>query len=238
VFQANILEPQLATHYYMRLVSALEQRVHTMDNTLLIALITTGGTIIVALIAILPHLLKNRDKGAPSAIAEAHFRDDPRNPPATERPPPGPLGISASQPGVARSPVASADQTAIEDEESGSDQPVGSARREETMKVLFRFGRILPGTEIEPMPRALPTDGASFDPHLFRVRIANPPGREVVWLANGNTYTLSKLSNMLANEHGLQWFKNRTFELWRIVGQAESMWDQAEQLLQQEGMGS
>ena len=114
----------------------------------------------------------------------------------------------------------------------------GPGRREETMKVLFRHGRITAGTEIEPMPQALPTEGASSDPNLFRVRIANPPGRDVIWLADGQKYTLSRLSNMLSDEHALQWFKNRTFELWRIVGQTQSMWDQADQLLRQDTDGT
>ena len=105
------------------------------------------------------------------------------------------------------------------------------------MKVLFRHNCIAPGTEIEPMPQALPTDGSGHDPNLFRVRIGNPPGREVVWMTDNQTYSLSKLSVKLSEECGLQWFKARTFELWRIVGENESLWDKAERLLQQEGGG-
>jgi hypothetical protein len=41
----------------------------------------------------------------------------------------------------------------------------------------------------------------------------------------------------LWQEFGLQWFKNRTFELWRLPGEKESLWDKAERLLRLESGG-
>jgi hypothetical protein len=114
------------------------------------------------------------------------------------------------------------------------EQSVGRGRREETMKVLFRHGVIAPGTEIEPMPPALPADGVARDPDVFRVRITNPPGREVVWAVDNARYSLTKLSVKLWEDHGLVWFKSKTFELWRLAGQGESLWDMAERLLREE----
>lgn len=189
-----------------------------MDNSVLVALISAGGAVIAALIAIIPHLFKKRDHPQISAHhALTNLGGDV---------PPRPATSTLTE----RDPVSEEE----EEEKEGLEESSGRRRREETIKVLFRHGNIQAGTEIEPMPQALPADGSDYDPKLFRVRLSNPPGRDVVWLKDNKTYTLSKLSNILY-EYGLQWFKKRTFELWRIVGEEESLWDKAERLLQEEG---
>ena len=81
------------------------------------------------------------------------------------------------------------------------------------------------------MPQALPEGDRPANLDVFRVRIANPPGREVIWLSDNRSYSLSRLSNLLSDAYGLKWFRPRTFELWRIVGQEESLWDLAERLV-------
>ena len=104
-------------------------------------------------------------------------------------------------------------------------------RRELTLKVLARHGLIEMGTEIEVVPVALPTDGALQDPHVFRARIIDPAQRaSVTWLADNNSYSLTQLTRKLAQEHGMQWLANNIALHWRIVGQTESLWNQAERL--------
>jgi hypothetical protein len=84
------------------------------------------------------------------------------------------------------------------------------------------------------MPQALPADVQEGGAAVFRVRIVNPPRREVVWAVDNNAYSLSSLSEKLSVEHGLQWFRPHTYALWRLPGEEESLWDKAERLLQQE----
>lgn len=103
-------------------------------------------------------------------------------------------------------------------------------RKELTLRVLQRHGMVCEGTEIEPMPDALPDEAPNQDPSLFRAHLENLESQRcVIWEHDGTAYSLTKLSIML-EEYGLQWVRKKTFELWRVVGQEESMWDQAERL--------
>jgi hypothetical protein len=130
-------------------------------------------------------------------------------------------------------PPAKQQRTSDEDVQ-GDLEAAGRGRREETLSVLFRHRVIAKGTEIEPMPQALPADNSGSAPDIFRVRIGRPPGREVVWAVDNKPYSLTPLSIKLSEEHGLVWFRGRTFELWRLVGRDESLWDMAERLVRQE----
>ena len=104
-------------------------------------------------------------------------------------------------------------------------------RRELTLKVLARHGIIKPGTEIEVVPQALPSDWASQNSSIFRARIVDASRRaSVVWLVDSNLYSLTQLTRKLSQEHGLQWLANNIALHWRIVEQKESLWDQAEKL--------
>jgi tRNA A-37 threonylcarbamoyl transferase component Bud32 len=112
------------------------------------------------------------------------------------------------------------------EEESGQER----GGKELTLKVLERNGLLPEGTEIEVMPDARPGDPPPHDPNVFRARIGKLGTRKsVVWAKDGNAYALTELSCKL-EEYGLSWVRPKTFELWRIVGQTESMWYLADRL--------
>jgi serine/threonine protein kinase len=113
------------------------------------------------------------------------------------------------------------DQSPTEGETKGT-------RKELTLKVLRRHGIVSEGTEIEPIPDAMPEDGLERDPKLFRARIGSK--QSIIWEHDGDAYSLTELSVILWQQHGLLWVRPKTFELWRIAGQAESMWHQADKL--------
>jgi hypothetical protein len=109
------------------------------------------------------------------------------------------------------------------------DRP-GGRRKEQTLKVLQRHGLLSEGTEIEVMPDVVLANAPKGDPKLFRAHIGNVYSKKsVIWAYDGKAYALTELSCKL-EEHGLCWVRPKTFELWRIAGNTESMWDQAEKL--------
>jgi hypothetical protein len=68
------------------------------------------------------------------------------------------------------------------------------------------------------------------DTRIYRARIGRINSKKsVIWSHDEEAYSLTELSVNL-EEYGLVWFKPKTFQLWRIVGQEESMWDQADRL--------
>jgi hypothetical protein len=108
------------------------------------------------------------------------------------------------------------------------DEETRQGRKERTLKVLQRHGVLTEGMEIEVMPDAIPPDAGQRDAKLFRARIGNIDSQKSVsWAFDGNDYSLSDLSWKLM-EHGLSWVRPKTFQLWRLKGEKESMWDQAE----------
>lgn len=105
------------------------------------------------------------------------------------------------------------------------------AVRERTLSILVRNGAVQTGTEIEVVPEARPDDAATRPANVFKARVGNPNVREsIIWLHDNNNYSLSNLSSKLSTEQGFKWLASNTFMHWRIVGQAKSMWDQAEQI--------
>jgi hypothetical protein len=102
------------------------------------------------------------------------------------------------------------------------------------LQILARHGVIQAGTEIEVVPDALPPNHASLGPNIFRAKIIDPNVRaSVVWLNDNAAYSPTKLTGKLGEEHGMKWLRNNIFVHWRIVGHANSMWDEAEGLSQQ-----
>jgi hypothetical protein len=98
---------------------------------------------------------------------------------------------------------------------------------------LQRHGLLAEGTQIEVMPDAISDEGGPHDPKVFRARIGNPTSQKsVIWDFDGNAYSLTELSCKL-EQHGLWWVRPKTFELWRIVGRSESMWEEADRLREQ-----
>jgi hypothetical protein len=125
-------------------------------------------------------------------------------------------------------------QVRLRQKQEVANQTSSGGRRELTLKILSKHGLIQKGTEIEIVPDALPTDNGAFDPAIFRARIVDPMRREsVVWPADNNAYSLSRLTYILADQHGMKWLANNIAIHWRIAGQKESMWQQAEHLAAQ-----
>jgi len=121
----------------------------------------------------------------------------------------------------------------LEGEPGEESEPNGGnkrRRKEQTLRVLQRHGLLDEGTEIELMPDAMPNDGVTRDQAIFQAKIGSfDSQKSVVWIHDGNTYSLTELSVKL-EQHGLTWIRPKTFELWRIVGQTDSMWVQADKL--------
>jgi formylglycine-generating enzyme required for sulfatase activity/serine/threonine protein kinase len=105
---------------------------------------------------------------------------------------------------------------------------VKGSRKEQTLTVLHRHHVLDTGTAIMTMPDVVTDDGQVRDQRLFRARIGNlGVKKSIIWEFDENAYSLTELSCKL-EQHGLTWVRPKTFELWQVVGQTESMWDQAE----------
>ncbi len=158
--------------------------------------------------------------------AEARLIAGIKHPAADEEP--VPLEEAAAVP-----PAADGEGLTSEDEaKTSAGQKAG--RKERTLKVLHRRGKLTEGTRIEVMPDARPETEPAEGPKVFSARISNVRAqRSVIWEHDGNAYALTNLSCML-DEYGFSWVRPKTFELWRIVGQTQSMWDQAEKLRAEE----
>lgn len=104
-------------------------------------------------------------------------------------------------------------------------------RKQRTMPVLSAQGLIERGTVIEVIPEARPTHAGDLDPRIFQAQIANPSGlrESVIWSYDGQPYSLSELTRLLVQDHGVQWLRSYTFATWRIEGHQCSMWDEAEE---------
>jgi serine/threonine protein kinase len=103
-------------------------------------------------------------------------------------------------------------------------------RKERTLQVLQRHGLLDVGTEIELMPDVMPSDSVKSDERISKAKIGVLGVRKsVIWLFDSETYSLTDLSVKL-EQHGLSWVRPKTYELWRIAGQSESMWELAEKL--------
>jgi hypothetical protein len=90
------------------------------------------------------------------------------------------------------------------------------------------------GTEIEIVPEGRPGGSDGMDPNIFRATV-DDLGRQkpIIWLHDGNPHSLTSLTSMLSQEHGVQWIHNKTYGNWRIVGHSENLWDEAERLRRQ-----
>jgi hypothetical protein len=105
------------------------------------------------------------------------------------------------------------------------------ARKAESIPVLAENGLLAQGTVIEVMPEVR-AEGVPAGDARFRAQILNAQGGAgaVRWEHDGQAYSLTELTNMLWEEHGLglKW-PNYILKNWRIVGHNQSMWDEAEQ---------
>lgn len=104
-------------------------------------------------------------------------------------------------------------------------------RRELTLHVLMRHNLVTMGTALEIVPDARPSDFPARDPKVFRATAGQLSRREsMIWEHDGAAYSLTRLTQRLAQEHGLQWLVNNIYVHWRICGDSKSMWDRAEEL--------
>jgi hypothetical protein len=110
------------------------------------------------------------------------------------------------------------------------------SRREETLKALARHGAVQEGTEIEVVPDGRPEGADGMDQSLFRARVGDL-GRQksIIWLHDGNAYSLTNLTLILSDIYGVRWVGTKTALNWQIVGHTESIWDEAECLGRQAG---
>jgi hypothetical protein len=112
-----------------------------------------------------------------------------------------------------------------------SHQAAVRSRREETLKALARHGVVREGTEIEIVPDGRPGGSESMDVNLFRARVGDlSRQKSIIWLHDGNAYSLTNLTQKLWEEHGVHWVDGKTAPNWRIVGHSENIWDEAERL--------
>lgn len=110
----------------------------------------------------------------------------------------------------------------------------GGGRRELTLSVLARAGRIQLGTQVEVMPAALPDDAKQLDSRIFRAAVVDLDGRESLqWSFDGNRYSASGLNRIIRERYGLRRIASKTFGHWRIVGDGISMWELSERLLEE-----
>jgi serine/threonine protein kinase len=152
--------------------------------------------------------------------------------PVSEQPPPSPPSppVTTLKVGVGGSEDANPGGPAGSTPPKDSGGKKHGARKELTLRVLQRHGLLHTGTEIEVMPDAMPNDGVKRGQAIFRAKIGSLDSQKsVVWIHDGNAYSLTELSVKL-EQHGLSWVRPKTFELWRVVGQTESMWVQADKL--------
>lgn len=110
-------------------------------------------------------------------------------------------------------------------------QAAARSRRELTLKALARHGIVREGTEIEIVPEGRPEGSANMDANLFRARVGDlSRQKSILWLDDGNGYSLTNLTVKLCQEHGVRWVGTKTALNWRIVGHTENIWGEAERL--------
>lgn len=104
------------------------------------------------------------------------------------------------------------------------------SRKNRVLPVLASNGVISRGTQIEIVPEAMPADLSVRDPDLYRATIDNPEGlkESILWAYDKQLYSLTELTVMLWEDHGIEWIRNFIFVHWRRVGATESLWDEAE----------
>jgi hypothetical protein len=130
-------------------------------------------------------------------------------------------------------PLAQAEdyQVRLRQKDEATRQAAAHSRREETLKTLARHGIIAEGSEIEVVPEGRPEHATTMDDNLFRAKIGDlSRQKSVVWLHDGDSYSLSNLTWKLSQEYGGRWVGTKTAVNWRIVGHTENLWDEAERL--------
>lgn len=105
------------------------------------------------------------------------------------------------------------------------------ARKAESLPTLAAHGLIAVGQVLEIIPGLLPAGAERNDPR-FRATIVATSGRQgsIRWHSDGHLYSLTGLTRILWENHGVQW-PGKTCLNWHREGQRLTLWDEAEQFI-------
>jgi hypothetical protein len=116
-------------------------------------------------------------------------------------------------------------------EEEARQDVTARGRRELTLHILVREGRIRAGTEIEVVTEArkITDDNAAAD--MYRAVVRDLSVRTgITWNYDGKAYSLTSLNRALDELSALIWLANNTYMHWRRVGSEKSLWEEAAEL--------
>ena len=103
------------------------------------------------------------------------------------------------------------------------------ARKAESLPTLAANGLLPLNSVIEVVPRFLPPGADTNDPR-FRAIVVEPYRRlrAIRWQADGQLYSLTGLTLVLYESHGVKW-PGKTCLNWRREGKELTVWEEAEQ---------
>jgi hypothetical protein len=96
------------------------------------------------------------------------------------------------------------------------------------LAILADEGLLAPGTALEIVPAALPSDIAARDARAYRARVGDPasPRRSLVWEFDGQPYSPTELACRLWREFGVVSLGPSYYSHWRVVGRECSLWEE------------
>ena len=108
---------------------------------------------------------------------------------------------------------------------------VAQQKRERTIQILSRSGLVKPGMLLTLLPSAIGNSSIDATQATYRARFADDVTRQknVIWEQDGNLYSLSKLSELMRDEHGVPFAKGgiNGYACWALEGSSESLWEVA-----------
>lgn len=97
-------------------------------------------------------------------------------------------------------------------------------RKEETLFVLARSGKLQVGTVIEIMPQYLPPGTSGNDP-CFQARVVDLNDLRQSVQYDNELYSLGELTTRLNAVYGVD-YPGKTYKNWRRKGHTVSLWDE------------
>jgi hypothetical protein len=113
-------------------------------------------------------------------------------------------------------------------EKAAETNAASRSRSERSWVVLERLGRWRPGVELRYDPRRVPADREPADV-LFCAHV--DAGGKVIWAADGQSYSLSRLTGRLRDDHSLPGLSQdfNAFAYWTFADDpSRSLWDAAQ----------